>query len=44
MMKVVLEINFLKTLTKLLQYLETEAYLPCIDLYCPSSEHANDDH
>lgn len=30
-MKVILETNFLKTLTKLLQYLETEAYLPCID-------------
>lgn len=40
-MKVVLEIIFFKTLRKLLQYLESEVYLPCIDLYCPSSDHAN---
>lgn len=40
-MKVILEINFLNTLIKILQYLQTEIYLPCIDLYCSSSEHAN---
>lgn len=38
-MKVILD--FLKTLIKTLQYLETEISLPCIDLYCSSSEHAN---
>lgn len=37
-MKIILEINFLKTLIKILQYLETEIYLPRIDLHC--SEHA----
>lgn len=40
-MKVLLETDFFKTLIKILQYLETEIYLPCIDLYCSSSEHAN---
>lgn len=36
-MKVILETNSLKTLIKILQYLETEIYLPCIDLRCSSS-------
>ena len=39
-MKVILKINSLKPLTKILQHLETEIYLPPIDLHCSSSEHA----
>lgn len=39
-MKVIFKINSLKPLTKVIQHLETEIYLPPIDPHCSSSEHA----